>query len=149
MFGDVIDKEDFASLGLNRKTTVGADAAFGRHKGGIGHNDVEGILPSVFGGECVVFVGFGVGEAVEIHIHKRETDHAWVNIIADDIIEEAGLLGECRFFVVSGDVFVGTDQEAGGSTGGVKDGFIELGVNDFDDEVDYVSRGSELTCLAL
>ncbi len=51
--------------------------------------------------------------------------------------------------VVGEDVFVGGDEESGGAAGGVEDGFVFFGVEDFDDEVDDVARGAELAGVAL
>jgi len=41
------------------------------------------------------------------------------------------------------------DKKSGGAAGGIKDSIVFAGVHHLDDEIDDVSRRSELACLAL
>ena len=56
VLGHVVHEEHFAALGLDGESLVRLDAAFRRHEGRIGEDDVGVFVPAVLGGEGVVFV---------------------------------------------------------------------------------------------
>ena len=155
MLGDVVDEEDFAALGLDGEAVVGADAALGRHEGGIRQDDVGVFVPPGGVGEAVVFEDVGVGEAVEVEIHERQADHVGRNVVAAEFLGEASLFVRGEGAVAPGvgvgpeDVLVGGDEESGGAAGGVEEAFLFPRGEDLDDEVDDVSGGAELAGVAL
>jgi hypothetical protein len=46
-------------------------------------------------------------------------------------------------------MLIGGDKEACGSAGWIEDGLVKLWVNDFDDEVNYMTGSSELSSFTL
>jgi hypothetical protein len=55
VLGHVVHEEDFAALGLDGEALVRLDAAFRRHEGRVGEDDVGEFVPAFLGGEGVVF----------------------------------------------------------------------------------------------
>ncbi len=92
VLGHVVHEEDFAALGLDGETLVGLDAAFRRHEGRIGEDDIGEFVPAFLGREGVVLVDVRVGEAVEVQVHQREAHHVGRNVVALEILGEAALL---------------------------------------------------------
>ncbi len=155
VLGHVVHEEDFAALGLDRESPVGADAALGRHKGRIGEDDVGVVAPAVIRGERVVFVDARVDEAVKVEVHERQPDHVRGDVVPFEVSGEALLFvgGEgdvvVRIRVGATDVLERRDQEPRRAARGVEDAFVFLRVDDFDHEVDDVARRSELARIAL
>ena len=111
---------------------MGLDAAFRGHEGRVGKDDVGEFVPALFGGEGVVFVDVGIGEAVEVEVHQGEADHVRRDVVALEILGEAAFFVGGELAVALGvgvgaqDVLVGGDEEASGAAGGVEDGLVFL-----------------------
>ena len=69
---------------------MGLDAAFRGHEGWVGEDDVKVFVPALFGGEAVVFVNMGIGEAVEVKVHQREAHHVGRDVVALEVLGQAG-----------------------------------------------------------
>ena len=82
MFGDIVHKQHFAAAGWHRKAVVGPDAAFGGHKGRVGHNHIGKVLPAFLTGQSVVFIDLRVGKPVQIHIDQRQSHQIRRQVIA-------------------------------------------------------------------
>ena len=70
VLGHVVYKENFAALGLDGETLVRLDAAFRRHEGRIGEDDVGEFVPAFFRGEAVIFIDVRSSEAVEVKVDQ-------------------------------------------------------------------------------
>jgi len=70
VLGHVVHEQDFAALGLDGEALVRLDAAFGRHEGRVGEDDVGEVVPAFFAGQGVVLENMRVGEAVQIEVHE-------------------------------------------------------------------------------
>ena len=91
VLGHVVHEEDFAALGLNGEALVRLDAAFRRHEGRVGEDDVGEFVPAVLGGERVVFVDVRIGEAVKVEIDQRQAHHVGRDVVALEVLCEAAL----------------------------------------------------------
>ena len=168
MLGHVVHEEDFAALGLDRKSFVGLDASFRGHERRIGENDIREFVPPLLGRERVVFVDVGIGEAVEVEIHQREAHHVRRDVVAFDVLCEKAMLvrrqgiGHKRhrrnkflfcvfcafcghfFSAFSENGFIRRNQKPGGATSGIEDDFAFFWSHHLDHEIDDVARGAEL-----
>ena len=155
VLGHVVHEQHFAALGLHREAVVRLDAAFRRHEGRVGEDDVGVFVPALLGGERVVFVDVRIGEAVQVEVHQREAHHVGRDVVALEVLGEPALVVRRQGAVALGvgvgpeDVLVGRDQEPGGAAGRVEHGLGLLRVDDLDHEVDDVARGAELPGIAL
>ena len=171
MLGDVVHEQHLAALGWHRKAPVGADAAFGRHKGRVGQDDLGPFLPTLFAGEGVVFVDLRRRAAMQIEVDPRQPHHIGRNVVALQIGRQpphlVGRQGRrpavsviavaVAVAVIAGAVagmgvqnmLAGGDEEPAGAAGRVEDGFILLRVDGLDDEVDDVAGRAELPGVAL
>ena len=86
VLGHVVHEEDFAALGLDGEAVVRLDAAFRRHEGRIGEDDVGEFVPAFLGGEGVVFVDVRIGEAVQVEVHQREAHHVGRDVVALEVL---------------------------------------------------------------
>ncbi len=91
VLGHVVHKQHFAALGLDGEALVRLDAAFGRHEGRVGEDDVGEFVPALFGGERVVLKNVRIGEAVQIQVHQREAHHVGRDVVALEVSGEAAL----------------------------------------------------------
>jgi len=134
---------------------VGLDAAFWRHERRVGENDIRQLVPALLLCEAVVFVDVWIGEAVQLEVHQREPHHVGADVVTFEVLRELAFIIGRELAVPFGvpvaaqDVLVGGDEEPGGAAGGVEDGFVLLGLQDLDHEVDDVARGAELPGIAL
>lgn len=171
VLGHVVDEEDLGAVGLDGEALVGLDAALGGHEGRVGEDDVGVVVPVFLAGEGVVLENMGLREAVEVEVDEGKADHVGGDVVAGEVAHEEGAVrgGEevaphprplsrrpCgrpkqreRGGVGSENVPVGRDEEPGGAAGGVEDGFVLLGPDDGDHEVDDVAGGAELAGVAL
>ena len=155
VLGHVVHKEDFAALGLDGEALVGLDAAFRGHEGRVSENDVGKLVPALLGGEGVVFVDVGIGEAVEVEVDQRQAHHVGRNVVTLKVLSETLLVVESEVAIAllvdvsAEDVLVGGDEEPGGAAGGVEDGLVLLRGENLDHEIDDVARGAELPGITL
>ena len=85
MLGDVVHKQDFAALGLDREAVVGSDAALGRHERRVGQNHVGVVVPAVLTGQGVVLEDVRGGEAVQVHVDQRQAHHVGRDVVALEV----------------------------------------------------------------
>ena len=134
---------------------MGLDAAFRGHEGRVGEDDVGEFVPALLGGEGVVFVDVGVGEAMQVEVHQGEPHHVGRDIVALEVLGEASAVVGRELAVALGvgvraeDVLVGGDEEAGGAAGGVEDLLSLLRGEDFHHEINDVPGRAELPGIAL
>ena len=92
VLGHVVHEEDLAALGLDGEALVGLDAALRGHEGRVGEDDVGEFVPALLGGEGVVFVDVGIGEAVEVEVHQGKAYHVGRDVVALEVLREAALI---------------------------------------------------------
>ena len=155
MFGDIIHKQDFRTLGRNAIPVMRRNTALWRHKRWIGENDIEIIIPFLQAGQRVIFADIRRCKAVQIHVDTGKPHHVWRNIIARKIFCHPGhVIRHQRGFsmlvqIALFDVIIGADQEPCRSAGRIKDGFIFCGSRDLHHHVDDMAGRTELACVAL
>ena len=149
MLGNVVHKQDFTPLGLDRKTVVRADAAFRGHERWIGQDHVATFVPALLAGQGIVFMNDRIRESVQVHIRAGQPDHVRRDVVPAKIGHHPGPLVGGEVLVLPHNMLEGRNEKARRAAGGIEDGLILLRVHDSNNEINNVARSSELSGIAL
>jgi len=126
------------------------DTAFWCHKRRIGHYHVKCLVPPVFTGKRVIFINFGLGKIMQIHINQRQLNHIRRNVITNQIVHQFFPLIRRQFiFIFPANMFVSGNQKAGRAASRIKNGLVLLRINHLNNKINNMARCPKLPSVSL
>ncbi len=148
VLSDIVCEEDLCTIGSDRELIMWLDTAFWCHEWRICEDDIILLFPEFLIGEGIIFGDFRSLESVEIEIDPSDLRHPRIDIDSCDIARELCDILDSEVSLVSY-MCECLDEESCSSTGWIEDRLMFLRIHNIHEELDDMSRCTELTCISL